>query len=307
MVNAESDKSSAMAQPRRTPGTAMDDAQFEQWRDLLESRTGMTLTPARRSFLEANVGTRMRELGFPSYQAYYEKIMYGPGAIAEWATLVDRLTVQETRFFRDADAFDLVARHARQRYREQGDSTLEAWSLGCATGEEAYTLAMLLHEAASGAPGTRYYGVTGTDISLVALEKARRGVYGPRRLAATDPYWQSHYFDTLADDSVSVIPALRARVSFSQLNILELRHAPMRGMDIIFCQNVLIYFRRWRRRDIANRLADLLAPGGLLILGQGELTGWQHPELSPVGDPRVLAWQRSDTQTGNRSDHGPAR
>lgn len=307
MVNAESDKSFTGVQPGVTPGMAMDDAQFEQWRDLLESRTGMTLTPERRSFLEANVGTRMRELGSPSYQAYYDKIMYGPGAIAEWATLVDRLTVQETRFFRDEDAFELVSRHARACYREHGYNTLEAWSLGCATGEEAYTLAMLLHEAASEAPGHRYYGVTGTDISLVALDKARRGVYGPRRLAATAPYWQSHYFDTLADDSVSVIPALRERVSFSQLNILELRHAPMRGMDIIFCQNVLIYFRRWRRRDIANRLADLLAPGGLLILGQGELTGWQPPDLVPVANSRVLAWQRSDTQNGNRSDHGPAR
>lgn len=307
MVNAESDSSSTVAPPGLAPGRAMDDAQFEQWRDLLESRTGMTLAPERRSFLEANVGTRMRELGFPNYQAYYEKVMYGPGAIAEWATLVDRLTVQETRFFRDEDAFELVSAHARNRYREHQQRTLEAWSLGCATGEEAYTLAMLLHEAASESPGRRYYGVTGTDISLVALEKARRGVYGPRRLAGMASHWQSRYFDTLSDDSVSVAPELRQRVSFSQLNILELRHAPMRGMDIIFCQNVLIYFRRWRRREIANQLADLLAPGGLLILGQGELTGWQHPAMAPVANPRVLAWQRSDSLNGNRSDHGPAR
>ncbi|WP_353623142.1 protein-glutamate O-methyltransferase CheR [Halospina sp. K52047b] len=307
MVNAENDNPSTMAMPGFAPGMAMDDAQFEQWRDLLESRTGMTLTPERRSFLEANVGTRLRELGFPSYQAYYEKVMYGPGAIAEWATLVDRLTVQETRFFRDADAFELVADYARERYREPNCRTLEAWSLGCATGEEAYTLAMILHKAASEAAGRRYFGVTGTDISLVALDKARHGVYGPRRLAGTAPYWQSHYFETLTDNSVSVIPELRKRVSFSQLNILELRHAPMHGMDIIFCQNVLIYFRRWRRRDIANRLADLLAPGGLLILGQGELTDWQHPELTPVAARKVLAWQRSDPQNGNRSDHGPAR
>ncbi|MEQ6885584.1 CheR family methyltransferase [Salicola sp. Rm-C-2C1-2] len=307
MVNAESNNASTQLRRDLAPGMAMDDAQFEQWRDLLESRTGMTLTPERRSFLEANVGTRLRELGFPSYQAYYEKILYGPGAIAEWATLVDRLTVQETRFFRDADAFDLVAEHARNRYRECGHGTLEAWSVGCATGEEAFSLSMLLHWAANEAPGRRYYGVTGTDISLVALEKARRAVYGPRRLAGMDPYWQSHYFQTLADDSVSVIPELRKRTSFSQLNILELRHAPMYGMGIIFCQNVLIYFRRWRRRDIANRLADRLAPGGLLILGQGELTGWEHPELTPVAASKVLAWQRSESQNGNRSDHGPAR
>lgn len=307
MVSADCDNTHYPVSRGLRPGYAMDDEQFEQWRDLLESRTGMTLSPERRSFLEANLGTRMRELGCDSYQSYYEKIMYGPGAIVEWATLVDRLTVQETRFFRDEDAFALAAEHARYLFSEANRRVVEAWSVGCSTGEEAYTLAMLLSQAASNAPGQRYFGVTGSDISLVALDKARSARYGPRKLVTTPAHWQESYFLCLEDGTRQIIPELRDRVAFSQLNVLELKHAPMHGMDIIFCQNVLIYFRRWRRREIANRLAERLAPGGLLILGSGELTNWQHPTLEPVANSQVLAWRRSDSLNEKRSDYGQSR
>src|SRR5690554_1377479 len=130
---------------RRLPD--MDEAQFNQWQTLLEHRTGMALTADRRSFLETNLGIRMREIGCSSYQAYYEQIVSGPNAIREWATLVDRLTVQETRFFRDSDAFRLVADYVLTRPREQlRKRALEVWSVGCSTGEEPYTLAMILNE-----------------------------------------------------------------------------------------------------------------------------------------------------------------
>ena len=93
-------------------------------------------------------------------------------------------------------------------------------------------------------------------------------------------------------DSFKVVPSLAARVCCAKLNVLELAKAPMSGMDVIFCQNLLIYFRRWRRRDILNRLAESLAPGGLLVVGVGEVAGWQHPQLVPVADERVLAFTR---------------
>ncbi len=131
---------------RRLPD--MDEAQFSQWQALLEHRTGITLSKERRSFLETNLGIRMREVGCNSYQAYYERVVSGPEAIVEWSTLVDRLTVQETRFFRDPDAFRLVSDYILTRPREVlKRRPLEVWSVGCSTGEEPYTLAMLLNEA----------------------------------------------------------------------------------------------------------------------------------------------------------------
>lgn len=271
----------------------MDDAQFHQWKTLLEHRTGMALSVERKSFLETNIGIRMREIGCGSFQAYYEKIVDSPEAVVEWATLVDRLTVQETRFFRDPDAFRLVSDYVMTRPREQlRTRPLEAWSVGCSTGEEAYTLAILLNECMEQLGLPPLYGVTGSDISKPALDKAERGRFNPRRLADMSTLLKQRYFRPGAHNTVEISEGLRERVCFTRLNVLDLKRAPMQGMNIIFCQNLLIYFRRWRRRDIVSRLAECLAPGGLLVLGQGEVTGWQPPGLQRVPSEHVLAWIR---------------
>ena len=108
----------------------------------------MFLPQQRRSFLQTSLGLRMLELGIRDYGEYYDKIQDGPSGVMEWSTLVDRLTVQETRFFRDPDALQLVVEHMRrQRPRLQArEETMEFWSVGCSSGEEAYTLAMLAEE-----------------------------------------------------------------------------------------------------------------------------------------------------------------
>lgn len=271
----------------------MDEAQFHQWKALLEHRTGMALAPERKSFLETNIGIRMREIGCGSFQAYYEKIVAGPEAVVEWATLVDRLTVQETRFFRDPDAFRLVSDYVMTRPREQlRKRPLEAWSVGCSTGEEPYTLAILLNESMEQLGLPPLYGVTGSDISKPALEKAQKGLFNPRRLNGMDDSLRQRYFRAGARNSAEITEGIRERVCFTRLNVLDLKQAPMQGMNIIFCQNLLIYFRRWRRREIVSRLADYLAPGGLLVLGQGEITGWQPPGMQRVPSEHVLAWIR---------------
>ncbi len=274
---------------RRLPD--MDEAQFHQWRVLLEHRTGMTLSAERRSFLETNLAIRMREIGCSSYQAYYETIVSGPDAIREWSTLVDRLTVQETRFFRDPDAFRLVADYVLTRPREQlRKRPLEAWSVGCSTGEEPYTLAMVLRECMNQLDLQPLYGVTGSDISTPVIEKARIGQFNARKLQGMDENMKNRYFRPAERNTVEIVESIRERVCFTRLNVLDLDKAPMHGMNIVFCQNLLIYFRRWRRRDIVRRLAERLAPGGLLVLGQGELTDWQPPGLQKVPSEHVLAW-----------------
>jgi chemotaxis protein methyltransferase CheR/type IV pilus assembly protein PilK len=274
---------------RRLP--EMDAAQFSQWQTLLEHRTGMTLTEGRKSFLETNLGIRMREIGCSSYQAYYEQIVSGPAAIVEWATLVDRLTVQETRFFRDEDAFRLVSDYVMTRPREAlRKRPLEAWSVGCSTGEEPYTLAMIMNECMEALALKPLFGVTGSDISKPAITKARSGLFSARKLTGIDKTMKDRYFRPAQRNTVEIVKSVRDRVCFTHLNVLDLKHAPMHGVNIIFCQNLLIYFRRWRRREIVKRLAERLAPGGLLVLGQGELTDWHPPGLQRVPSEHVLAW-----------------
>ncbi|MDX1588400.1 MAG: protein-glutamate O-methyltransferase CheR [Oleiphilaceae bacterium] len=278
------------------PVPPMDEAQFRQWQSLLESHTGMTLSRERKSFLETNLSIRLRELGQDSYQAYYQALMAGgPAAVVEWATLVDRLTVQETRFFRDPDAFRLIGDFARQYCESRpGVRNLSAWSLGCSSGEEAYSMAMVLERALKGLPKPPYFSVTGSDISQPALNKASAGVYSSRKLVTLDEACRQQYMEPLDEGHYRVCEPLRQRLCFTRINAMQLDRAPMHGMVIILCQNLLIYFRHWRRRQIVNALVELLAPGGLLVLGQGELNHWQHPAMQPLKNRHVMAWVRQE-------------
>jgi chemotaxis protein methyltransferase CheR/type IV pilus assembly protein PilK len=127
------------------------------------------------------------------------------------------------------------------------------------------------------------------------IEKARNGYFNLRRLEGMKPEFKARYFSSVGSNQVQVCSSLRERVCFNCLNVLDLANAPIHGMNIIFCQNVLIYFRRWRRQEIVRHLAERLAPGGLLILGQGELTDWHPPGLQRVPSGHVLAWTKRQT------------
>ncbi len=274
------------------PLADMTATEFRDWQTLLEERTGVVLNERRRAFLQTNLSARMRELGVMDYAAYYRQVTDGPRGAVEWSTLLDRLTVQETRFFRHRASFDVLESYLRERLQQGMTQPWELWSVGCASGEEPYSLAISAAEVLRDTQHPDYFGVTGTDISLNALSKARDGQYGARRLELLDSDLCQRYFLAQDDGRFKVVPTLAARVCCARLNVLELAKAPMSGMDVIFCQNLLIYFRRWRRREILNRLAERLVPGGLLVVGVGEVAGWQHPELIPVADERVLAFTR---------------
>ncbi|BCG22364.1 type 4 fimbrial methyltransferase PilK [Pseudomonas sp. No.21] len=274
------------------PLADMTPAQFHDWQSLLEERTGVVINEQRRSFLQTNLTARMRELGMDDYSSYYRQVTDGPRGAVEWSTLLDRLTVQETRFFRHRPSFDLLDAYLRERVAAGLENPLALWSVGCSSGEEPYSLAIAAAEALQGSDRPEFFGVTGTDISLSALNKARQGVFAARRLEQLDADQAERYFQVMDDGRLKVVESLAARVCCARLNVLELAKAPMSGMDVIFCQNLLIYFRRWRRREILNRLAERLAPGGLMVVGVGEVVGWHHPDLVPVADDQVLAFTR---------------
>jgi type IV pilus assembly protein PilK len=275
------------------PLADMSSAEFHDWQALLEERSGMVVTEQRRIFLQANLSSRMREVGVTDYASYYRQVTDGPRGAVEWSTLMDRLTVQETRFFRHPPSFALLSAYMQQRCESRDVAQpWSLWSVGCASGEETYSLAICAAEALTLDGCDGQYGVIGTDISLSALGRSRDGLYSRRRLEQMDPDLCARYFQPMPDGRFQVTPSLAARVCFARLNVLELNGAPMSDMDVIFCQNLLIYFRRWRRREILNRLVERLAPGGLLVIGAGEVVGWQHPELVPVADSQVLAFTR---------------
>ncbi len=275
------------------PLAEMTADEFNDWQSLLETRSGMVVSEQRRSFLQVNLTARMRELGVSDYSSYYRKVTDGARGAVEWVVLLDRLTVQETQFFRHAASFDVVTDFLVKKVaNDQDGQSLALWSVGCSSGEEAWSLAICAAEVLRTTRKTIEFGITATDISNNALRKGRHAKYEARRLERVPSDLVERYFTMQPDGEYQVVDWLVKRSCFARLNMLDLANAPIFGMDVIFCQNVLIYFRRWQRREILNRLVARLAPGGMLVIGVGEVAGWQHPDLEPVADERVLAFTR---------------
>jgi len=271
----------------------LSDLQFRQWAELLEAKTGITLAPQRRQFLLSNLRMRMRELGIASCEEYYQYIGADRRGRLEWLKLVDRLTVHETRFKRHPASFRLIEERFLPSYTSRAKPlrSLQAWSVGCATGEEAYTLAMVLAHYIGEQRLDAYYSVMATDISRDSLAFARAGRYPAQRLVNLDEAEIEAGFEQ-ADGDYQVRDEIRRRVCFTEQNVMELARAPFGPMDIIFCQNLLIYFAQEQRKSIIQALVDFLKPGGLLVLGIGEMVTWQHASLQRVEFEDTLAYQK---------------
>lgn len=269
----------------------MTDQQFTLWRELLEKRTGIFVTENRKSFLQASLMQRMREQSCEDYQVYYEKITQGPMGNIEWAKLIDSLTVQETRFFRDSSAFKFVEKYIEQN---QGlfnkKNPLDIWSVGCSSGEEVYSLAITAQQILSQHNKSNDFIVTGTDISVPVLNKARKGIYSQRRVELLDQSFIDSYFQKLSPDQYEVIEEIKRNTCFAQVNVMDLDKVAQTPRHIIYCQNLLIYFRRERRQEILNQLVERLAPGGLLLIGMGEMVDWLHPKLELIKGEFITAF-----------------
>lgn len=272
---------------------ALTGEDFDQWRKLLEERTGISLGHQQQAFLQTQVTMRMRELGITGFAEYYRRVTDGIWGKAEWSILVDRLMVKETSFFRHRHSYECVRQLVQNRIDSREISgSFDVWSVGCATGEEPYSLAMVINDCFELAQLKPYFGVFATDISMPALSRARTGIYPERRLERLNENERLRYFKDIGDGRYKVVDKVQDRLCFSQGSVLESESMPVEKMDVIFCQNLLIYFRRWRRREILNGFADRLKPNGLLVIGLGEMSDWKHPQLQRVNDERVQAYRR---------------
>ena len=272
----------------------MDDGMFQHWQEMLEERIGITIPVERRSFLVTSLDQRMSEVGCHSYGEYMRLLEDGPHGAVEWELLVDHLTVHETRFYRDSAALQLLE---DQFFRfigrdDESRTNIDVWSVGCATGEEPYSLAIALDDYLLNHELENYFSVTATDISRASLATARQGIYHRNRLRNLPVKLLRRYFLPYDLDHYRLSRTIRDRVCFTLMNLVDVGDASLGKMDIIFCQNVLIYFKRERRAEIANSLVEHLRPGGLLILGAGELVKWRHERLVQIPNEDVVAFRR---------------
>ncbi|MFT7386897.1 MAG: type IV pilus assembly protein PilK [Candidatus Endobugula sp.] len=270
----------------------LPESKFLLWEKLLEARTGIQLASQQKVLLQTQIAIRMRELSIASYDDYFSQVKQdNKSGLVEWQVLVDRLVVKETTFFRHRPSLDFVRQYLKnQVVQNRLGGSIDMWSVGCSTGEEPYGLAMLAHQCLSESDQQIYFGVTAVDVSLPALSIARRGVYGERSMSFLTDTERQHFFRPYDEKNDEVLPRLKKRVCFSQANINNLDDLPVQLMDVIFCQNVLIYFRRWRRKEILNQLVKRLKPRGLLVIGLGETTDWRHAKMKKVDSNEVQAY-----------------
>lgn len=270
----------------------LSDEQYARWQLLLEDRTGIHFSQ-HKSILQQGLGQRMREVGIDDYELYFQQIMAAPAGMAEWSKLIDHVSVKDTRFFREPESLAVVGRYLRQRFAKQtrGEPPLiDIWSVGCSTGEEAYSLAITADEVMSYLAVQGYWGVVATDISHGALATAKQGVYAARKLSLVKPVRKKRYFLPQGADQYRVADSLRQGICFVQDNLLELDTAPKVPVDIIYCQNVLIYFCRRRQYQVLNALVEHLKPGGLMVLGAVDAPAWTHPSMNRNADYTVKAF-----------------
>lgn len=269
------------------------DAQYGRWCELLEQRIGMQVAQHQRSFLQIQIARRMKELGYQEFDDYYDYVTGGIRGAMEWRQLIDRLVVRETSFFREPDSIEFVSQLLQRRIRERElGSGFDIWSLGCATGEEPYSLAMTLNDCFERKGLKPQFSITASDISQQAVQSAREGVYSNRKLERVPKEHRQKYFHDAEPGFMQVDASIRDRICFAWANLLELPKMPVVPMDVIYCQNVMIYFKRERRKAIVNELVTRLRPNGVLIIGMGELVDWSHPLIRRVRDDRVQAYIR---------------
>lgn len=272
----------------------LSDQQFQEWKVLVEEKTGMLLPDHRKTFLQSSLNIRMREVSCASYDEYFEQLSSGMAGTVEWAVLVDRLTVHETNFFRHPESFDLVRNYLRRLIvnRVKQNKPVNIWSVGCSTGEEPYSLAILIEELMQELQADLYYGITATDISLPSLATARAGKYNERRLSGLNDSQKTFMFDKPAGEPYQVKQKYKEKICFARVNLLDLDAAPIDRVDVLFCQNVLIYFQKERKHEIVEKLTESVEPGGLMVLGLGDVTDWCPSTMRRVKAPEILAFTK---------------
>jgi chemotaxis protein methyltransferase CheR len=248
---------------------SLNDSLFTLLRNLIHERTGLFYDENNRALMAGKLSARLLELGLSSFMDYYYLLKYDAAAEAEWSQLIDALTVRETYFWREIDQVRaLVDVIVPQHAAGQPGAPLRIWSAACATGEEPLTIAMALQEA--GWFARLPIELTASDISPLAIERARCGVYPERSLRNLPAGLRSRYF-TQGPQGWQIDPDLHRRVAWSRANLMD-EHAvvALANVSVIFCRNVFIYFSDEAIRSTVRRFFLRMRSPGHLFVGVSE-------------------------------------
>jgi chemotaxis protein methyltransferase CheR len=289
----------------------LPDAVLEQASGFVAARLGLNFPRERWPDLERALRPAAAEMGFSAMDAYVRWLMSAPLGTAQLELLASKLTIGETYFFREPQAFDAVRQHiVPQLVAARGPAAhLRVWSAGCCTGEEAYSLAICFERQCPGLRGWQI-SIIGTDINPHFLRKAREGVYGSWSFRSAPPWLQSEYFSEVGRGRFELRADLRRMVTFEHLNLADDVYPSLRnhtnGLDLIFCRNVLMYFSPAHLRRVVDGFHRSLVDEGHLIAGVCEATSALAPQFQPCALPGITVFRKTARREAARPPAAPA-
>jgi chemotaxis protein methyltransferase CheR len=260
------------------PGVPRDlsDREFQSFRTLVATHSGIALGPHKRALLQARLGRRLRTLGLTTFADYHRLLIEHDPQGEELVRFINAVTTNKTHFYREPHHFAYLAERWAPamvgRASRGGERAVRIWSAGCSTGEEPYTIAMTVADALPHADGWSVR-ILASDIDTDVLERAAAGVYSIDAAGAIPPAVLKRHFlrgTGTSTDLMRVRPSLRSLVAFRRINLLEDQWPSGASFDVIFCRNVLIYFDRPTQQRVIERLGACLKDDGVLVLGHSE-------------------------------------
>jgi len=273
----------------------LSDELFVQLRDMIYSKSGMFFNEGKKYLLERRVKDRLKELGLEKFEDYYYLLRYSPDGEEEFRALLDEITINETSFYRNAPQMEVFQRYLLPEVlKVKKVKQLKLWSAGCSTGEEPYTLAILILEVLGAGISEWSVDILAVDISQSALKKARKGEYGHYTLRNMPLHLVQKYF--LKDGpTYKVREEVKKLVRFEAMNLLDRSQTnKIRGMDFVFCRNVLIYFDTEARRRVVASFYESLNPGGYLFIGHSESLHDISRSFDLVHFPKVIVYKKNE-------------
>jgi chemotaxis protein methyltransferase CheR len=273
----------------------LSEEEFRLLRDFIHERFGLYFEAPQRASLRARLAGRLASLDLDSFEDYYHYLRFSPQRGAELASMISHLTNNETYFFREQAQLQVFAEHVlrtvKERKAEDGSRRVRVLSAGCSTGEEPYSLAMILYDS-----GQFFWNwdvqVVGLDVDPAALEKARRGLYFHNSFRATSPALLERHF-LRQGLGHAVKDPIRRLVLLRQGNLLEPSgYADLAPLDAILCRNVLIYFSDAAIQRAVRHFHELLAPGGFLLLGHAESLARVTDAFTPIRFKGAMTYEK---------------
>lgn len=254
--------------------------------DLIYREAGIHLGTEKKTMLEVRIKRRLRSLDLASYHQYCDFVFSNRCPPDELVQLIDVVTTNKTDFFREPAHFDFLTRQALPEFMEQNSSNrpFVIWSAGCSSGEEPYTMAIVLSEFALAHPGFRFR-ILASDISTAVLSKAQSAIYSEEVAAPVPVSLRRKYFMHSRDHSnprLRVVPELRSLIEFRRINFMDPDYGLDSKVDAIFCRNVLIYFDRPTQEQILSHLCSYLLAGRYLFVGHSETLHDMSLPVTPV-------------------------